>query len=291
MFATDNNGVVLQLPAIADAGATSVSGSLIFGIGTQANNALSAPVIAVPDSGPTAGAFQAVYRGTTLTDSFIDSGSSGLYFNDASIAHVPEHRRRGRPLGVLLPRAGHGAVVGAGRRHDHGQQRRLGSADADRGQRTLSCSRSPARRALGAFDDLGGPSRDRRCRTPSTSACRSSSAGVSSRHSSSGPRRQEAVLTSRTRRPERRPEALGAPVRQPSATARGERDRQGALRLRAEAPFDVTCNTAGPPRNEASEVDREHGLLCIESDAPIRTRHAFALLFALVQDPVCAPPA
>lgn len=37
-FAFDNNGVVIDLPAVADDGAPSVSGSLIFGIGTQANN-------------------------------------------------------------------------------------------------------------------------------------------------------------------------------------------------------------------------------------------------------------
>jgi hypothetical protein len=36
-FALDNNGVVIDLPAVADADAPSVTGSLIFGIGTQAD--------------------------------------------------------------------------------------------------------------------------------------------------------------------------------------------------------------------------------------------------------------
>ena len=38
MFASDNNGTILQLPAIPDAGQGTASGSLIFGIGTQSNN-------------------------------------------------------------------------------------------------------------------------------------------------------------------------------------------------------------------------------------------------------------
>ena len=38
-FNVDNNGVILQLPAVQSA-ATTVSGSLIFGIGTESNNAL-----------------------------------------------------------------------------------------------------------------------------------------------------------------------------------------------------------------------------------------------------------
>lgn len=40
LFPTDNNGVVIQLPAVPAGGAVSVTGSLIYGIGTQSNNAL-----------------------------------------------------------------------------------------------------------------------------------------------------------------------------------------------------------------------------------------------------------
>ena len=88
-FPQDNNGVVLQFPAIAATGAMSASGSMIFGIGTQSNNVLTASAIGVPDSGSTAGSFTAVFGSTTLVDSFIDSGSSLMYFPDASIPACP----------------------------------------------------------------------------------------------------------------------------------------------------------------------------------------------------------
>lgn len=84
-FAQDNNGVILQLPAVAPEGAATVDGNLVFGIGTQSNNTLSAAVIGVPDAGATAGAFTAVYNGVSLPDSFFDSGSTGLFFDDAAI--------------------------------------------------------------------------------------------------------------------------------------------------------------------------------------------------------------
>ena len=49
MLAFDNNGVMLYLPSVPAGGVTTVSGSLIFGVGTQANNALqSATVYTVP---------------------------------------------------------------------------------------------------------------------------------------------------------------------------------------------------------------------------------------------------
>ena len=52
MFAADNNGVLIQLPAIPASGAATVTGSLIFGIGTQSNNALgSATVLGVDPDG------------------------------------------------------------------------------------------------------------------------------------------------------------------------------------------------------------------------------------------------
>jgi hypothetical protein len=85
-FVQDNNGVVLKLPAIAANGAASASGSMIFGIGTQANNVLTGTVIGVPDTGASAGSFLAMYKtSTTFANSFIDSGSTILYFDDAAI--------------------------------------------------------------------------------------------------------------------------------------------------------------------------------------------------------------
>jgi hypothetical protein len=87
LFAQNNNGVVLQIPNIPNNGAVSATGNLIFGINTQSNNVLdtSALVINVPNTGNSAGNFTVTYKGASLPYSFIDSGSSGLYFNDASI--------------------------------------------------------------------------------------------------------------------------------------------------------------------------------------------------------------
>ena len=84
MFATDSNGVIVQLPALSGAAATE-TGSLIFGIGTQANNQVpsSAKIFALdPSIGDT---FTTTYKGQVLTGSFIDSGSNGLFFPDATI--------------------------------------------------------------------------------------------------------------------------------------------------------------------------------------------------------------
>jgi hypothetical protein len=85
LFAQNNNGVILQLPAISALGGARVAGSLIFGIGTQSNNSLSAAVIPVPADGVSAGNFTATYRGMTFPNSFFDSGSTVLFFDDATI--------------------------------------------------------------------------------------------------------------------------------------------------------------------------------------------------------------
>jgi hypothetical protein len=156
MFATDNNGVVLQLPAIADAGATSADGSLIFGIGTQTNNAISTAVIAVPDSGPAAGAFQAIYHGTILPDSTFDSGSTGLYFSDASIADCPSTGAAGDLSGFYCPGPGtalSSVPVNVTIMGSNGVSASLMLAVAN----ALYLFTQPGGSALGAFDDLGGP--------------------------------------------------------------------------------------------------------------------------------------
>lgn len=81
-FAVNNNGTLIQLPAVGPAGADSVAGSLTFGIGTQANNALGSASVYTLDSG---GNMSTVYDGKKLP-SFMDSGSNGLFFDDSSIA-------------------------------------------------------------------------------------------------------------------------------------------------------------------------------------------------------------
>ena len=73
----DNNGVLLQLPSVPSGGVPSVAGSLVLGIGTQANNVPSGVTMYPANS---AGDFTTIFNGTTFTSSFIDSGSNGLYF-------------------------------------------------------------------------------------------------------------------------------------------------------------------------------------------------------------------
>ncbi len=85
LFSGDNNGVLIQLPA-ATTPVASLSGSLIFGIGTRSNNALgSATVYAVDASGN----FVTTFNHQTYNQSFIDSGSNGLFFLTSSITGIP----------------------------------------------------------------------------------------------------------------------------------------------------------------------------------------------------------
>ncbi|MGA2074271.1 MAG: DUF3443 family protein [Terriglobia bacterium] len=81
LFAKDNNGVLISLPKIAAAGAATSTGSLIFGIGTQTNNALgTAEVYGVTDQAY----FTTTYNGTQYSNRFIDSGSNANYFLDSA---------------------------------------------------------------------------------------------------------------------------------------------------------------------------------------------------------------
>ncbi|TFV89669.1 DUF3443 domain-containing protein [Oxalobacteraceae bacterium OM1] len=84
-FANDNNGVVVTLPPVPAAGTTVLGGTLVFGIGTQVNNGLGSAAVLTAD--PNSGYFTTLYKGQTLNDSFIDSGSNGIFFRDAEIPH------------------------------------------------------------------------------------------------------------------------------------------------------------------------------------------------------------
>ncbi len=91
MFPTDNNGVAMTLPSVADGGQASDTGTLTFGIGTQSNNALGSAAVLPVDPGT--GNFAAQFMGTLYNDfngagtghgsSFIDSGSNGFFFLDS----------------------------------------------------------------------------------------------------------------------------------------------------------------------------------------------------------------
>lgn len=82
LFASDNNGTVLELPAVTTNGAATATGQLLFGIGTQSNNALGSATIIKTDS---SGYFSTTFNGSTIASSVIDSGSNGLYFADSNI--------------------------------------------------------------------------------------------------------------------------------------------------------------------------------------------------------------
>jgi hypothetical protein len=81
-FALDNNGVVIDLPAIPDAGAATVAGSMIFGIGTQANNTLGSATVLRANAN---GLVRTASDGQTYSQSYIDSGSNGLFFSDSGL--------------------------------------------------------------------------------------------------------------------------------------------------------------------------------------------------------------
>jgi hypothetical protein len=81
---TDNNGIIIELPAVGATGAATVTGTLVFGIGTETNNALSATAtILTTDS--YYGYVSVNFIGTNFPDSYLDSGSNAYYFNDSSI--------------------------------------------------------------------------------------------------------------------------------------------------------------------------------------------------------------
>jgi len=87
-FPADNNGVIIQLPSVAASGAVSVPGQMLFGIGTQVNNALGgATVIDLDRYGYFGTAFPV---GGSAYTSILDSGSNGLFFLDSATTNLKQ---------------------------------------------------------------------------------------------------------------------------------------------------------------------------------------------------------
>jgi len=101
LFAADNNGVIIELPAVPDTGNSApVKGSLVFGIGTLSNNAkgsattlpmcaanTTAGICGLTVNGmlvPLAGTISASLSGATYQESYLDSGSNANFFPTTS---------------------------------------------------------------------------------------------------------------------------------------------------------------------------------------------------------------
>lgn len=83
-FATDNNGVIIELPSPTTDGAVSATGALVFGIGTQSNNGLGSATVLTED--PTFGFVDVNFLATDYPSSYLDSGSNAMYFTDSNLS-------------------------------------------------------------------------------------------------------------------------------------------------------------------------------------------------------------
>jgi hypothetical protein len=79
----DNNGLSLTMPVVPVGGLSTLSGTLTFGLGTQANNQMGNATVYTTSN---RGTFTTQYKGTSFTSSFIDSGSNGNFFDDSTIS-------------------------------------------------------------------------------------------------------------------------------------------------------------------------------------------------------------
>jgi hypothetical protein len=103
LFATDNDGSILVLPSVAAPGTTTLTGSLIFGIDTQSNNASGSETILGVDL--IYGDFTTVFNTKTLSQSFLDSGTNGIFFDDGNLTQCPPPAKPTDPsfLGFYCP--------------------------------------------------------------------------------------------------------------------------------------------------------------------------------------------
>ena len=81
-FATDNNGMLIELPAAGSTPTTRLSGSLFFGVGTRPNNRPASGSVLTTDAN---GNLTTILAGRNMSNSFLDTGSNGLYFESDAI--------------------------------------------------------------------------------------------------------------------------------------------------------------------------------------------------------------
>jgi hypothetical protein len=117
LFATDNNGVIVNLPNLKNAnGDATVQGELIFGIATQTNNGLPATGLTVLGTDANGDFKAAYYTSATVLPALIDSGTDAYAFNDPALAVCSSGSFVGGyycPVGAPLIRSAVNSGVGA----------------------------------------------------------------------------------------------------------------------------------------------------------------------------------
>jgi hypothetical protein len=88
LFTGDNNGVIVEMKQVADTGASTGEGTLVFGIDTQSNNALSGAGATLLTT-TVGGDMNASFDGVSYSDkAFFDSGSGSYFFNSSALARA-----------------------------------------------------------------------------------------------------------------------------------------------------------------------------------------------------------
>jgi hypothetical protein len=115
MFASDNNGIVINLPNLVNAnGDAVVQGELIFGLSTQADNTLPATGLTVLGA-DSAGHFTATYNGSgAALPALIDSGTDAYSFDDPSIPACASGAFVGYYCPAVAPQAAFAINTGIG---------------------------------------------------------------------------------------------------------------------------------------------------------------------------------
>ena len=144
-FALNNNGVIVQLPAVGDNGAASVTGALVFGIGTQANNGLGSATVFTADASN--GFITTTFNGQALAQSFIDSGSSVYFFQNGS---TPLCSGSVSSAGLYCPTATQALTA-----QNKGVNAATGTVNFSVANGTTVLANNPANRA---FNNLAAPS-------------------------------------------------------------------------------------------------------------------------------------
>jgi hypothetical protein len=114
LFAADNNGIIVDLPALASAnGDVAVNGTLMFGIATQADNALPAALTVLTTDAN--GDFTAAYNGAkTALPALVDSGTDSYAFDDPTIPVCGTGAFVGYYCPTVAPQSAFAVNTGAG---------------------------------------------------------------------------------------------------------------------------------------------------------------------------------